>query len=65
METWDSALFARAIRSAAVHLDPDNSFFYQCHITSGMFLSRLSLTHIDDIQEIVVSQEDLLQHNSL
>ena len=52
VETWDSTLFTRAIRTAIVHGDRDIHFLFSVHtVTSGMFLLWLSLMmHMDDIQ---------------
>ena len=63
VETWDGALLAHTIPNATIYVD----IYYiliEFHITSGMFLSWLSLTDIYDIV-IIVSEAYLLQHGNL
>ena len=59
VETWDSALFTGAIRSATIHHDRDD-ILLEFDITSGMFCSLFLLEYIYDIV-IVVSQQHLLR----
>ena len=51
METWDSALFTRALPDAAVCPDRDD-IIIEFLIISGMFLFVGLLMHMDDIQPL-------------
>ena len=51
VETWDSALLACAIRNDSVYLGTNIRCLFKLYISSGMILSWLSLTHINDMRE--------------
>ena len=48
VETWDSALFARAILKYSVYHGTGNRFLFQFYLSSGMLLSCVALMHTDD-----------------